>query len=299
MKSIYNEFEDSFNIGKTLRKLRIHAGISQSKLCLGLCDRSALVHTENGKSKMPSIYLLNQICRRLSITLDDFFLLASNGAVNQLWLKTNEIDSLIKAREYESAYNFALKYYEEDLHPMDKQYFLFVKASHYYGMEDYETAKALYQEALHITCDKLSDELYMLNEIRILNGLIYCNFRLNKINDEETLKYIEIFNASLFNYPTDKHYRLIIGLTISLSHLYFSLKKYDDTIRVANIGIKLSNKYLCYSYSGNLWLILANTYEAIGDIDKAKEFYEKSQIFFNLFKEKKIQDDALKYESSN
>lgn len=287
-----NYYDDYIKIGATIRKLRMQAGISQTKLAEGICDRTAIIHLEKGRSKQPSIYLLNQLCRRLSITLDDFFLIAYGGNINQLWLKKNEIDSLMKIREYEKAYIMAKKYFVEAVHPVDVQYLGLVEANYYYyTLEDYQKAKDLYKKALSITCVNIDDEVYTLNEMRLINGLIYCNWRIdNKLSTEETINYIRILNNSIYNYPMDKDYNIIIPLMISTIHFYSTLKLYDDTVIIINNAIELANKHCCYSYLGNLWMMLGNIYEIQMDKKKSKEYYDKAKVFFNLFNEDKLSE---------
>jgi len=294
--SFYN-YGGHIQIGATIKKLRLQAGISQTKLAEGICDRTAIIHLEKGRAKQPSIYLLNQLCRKLSITLDDFFLLAYGGEVNQFWLKRNEIDALMKVREYEKAFNLSKKYYNENLHPVDKQYYGLVEANYFYSLGKYEQAKELYNSYLSRTCSDLGDEVYTLTEMRLVNGLIYCNWRLdNKLSTPETLNYIRILNNSIYNYPMDKEYRLIISLMICTIHFYFTLKQYDDTIIIINNAISLSQKYCCYDYLGNLWLMIANIYEILHNEEKSKEFYAKSNTFFSLFKEDKTYEESLKHQ---
>ena len=291
-------FDDYIKIGTTIKKLRMQAGISQSKLAEGICDRTAIIHLEKGRSKQPSVYLLNQICRRLSITLDDFFLIAYGGNINQLWLKKNEIDSLMKLREYEKAYLLAKKYFVEEVHPVDVQYFGLVEANYYYyTLEEYEKAKEIYKKALSITCNELGDEVYTLTEMRIINGLIYCNWRLdNKLGTDETINYIRVLNNSIYNYPMDKDYNIIIPLMISTIHFYFTLKLYDDTITIINNAIELSHTHCFYSYLGNLWMMLGNIYEILHDEKKSKEYYAKAKTFFNLFGESKLSELLFNHE---
>lgn len=284
--------DDYIKIGSTIRKLRIQAGISQTKLAEGICDRTAIIHLEKGRSKQPSVYLLNQLCRRLSITLDDFFLIAYGGNINQLWLKRNEIDSLMKLREYEKAYLLAKKYFVKDVHPVDIQYLKLVEANYYYyTLEKYKEAKEMYKEALSITCAQLNDEVYTLTEMRIINGIIYCNWRIdNKLSTDETINYIRILNNSIYNYPMDRDYTIIIPLMISTAHFYSTLKLYDDTVIIINNAIELSQKHCCYNFLGNLWMMLGNIYEIQNDLSKSKEYYNKAKVFFNLFNEEKLSE---------
>ena len=305
MDNFFYKYDDHIQIGSTIKKLRLQAGISQTKLAEGICDRTTIIHLEKGRAKQPSIYLLNQLCRRLSITLDDFFLLAYGGEINQFWLKRNEIDALMKIRNYEKAFNLAKRYYNESLHPVDRQYYGLVESNYYYNLGKYELAKEKYSYYLSLTCENLQDEVYTLTEMRLINGLVYCNWRINnKLSTPETLNYINILNNSIYNYPPEKEYRVIISLLICTIHFYFTLKLYSDTITIINNAIDLSHKFCCYDCLGSLWLMLANIYEILKDEEKAKEYYGKSNTFFELFNEKIIYDQSLKhqmeiYENSN
>lgn len=294
--SFYN-YDDYNKIGITIKKLRIQAGMSQVKLAEGICDRTTIIHLEKGRAKQPSIGLLNQLCRRLYITLDDFFLLAYGGEINQLWLKRNEIDALMKIRQYDKALKLAKRFYNTVTHPVDKQYFALVEANYYYSINKYAISKEKYYDALRITSKDIRDEVYTLTEMRLLNGLIYCNWRINgKLSTPDTLNYIRVLNNSIYNYPFDKDYRLIISLLLCTIHFYFTLKMYDDTITIINNAIELSYKYTCYDYLGNLWAVMGNCYSVLKDEEKAKEYFNKSNTFFKLVNESEIYNQSMKYQ---
>ena len=72
--------------------------------------------------------------------------------------------------------------------------------------------------------------------------------------------------------------------------------QYEDTITIINNAIYLSQKYCCYDYLGNLWLMLANIYEILKEDSKAKEYYEKSNTFFSLFNEQVTYAQSLKHQ---
>lgn len=290
-------YDNYIKIGETIKKLRIQAGLSQTKLAEGICDRTTLIHLEKGHSKHPSIYLLSQLCRRLSITLDDFFLLAYGGEINQFWLKKNEIDAILKTRNYEKAYSMAKRFYDGSSHPVDVQYFGLIEGHYLYSIGKYKEAKEKYLSILHITSKNIVDEVYTLIEMRIIDGIIHCNRALDgKYGTPETLNYIRILNNSIYNYPMDKDYRTIISLILNTIHYYFTLKLYKDTITIINNAIELSNRYSCYDCFGHLWLNLADIYQILGDKEKMLEYYEKSNTFFKLFDEHKALDQSLKHQ---
>jgi len=287
MNNSFEVYEDHVKIGLTIKKLRLQAGISQIKLAEGICDRTTIIHLEKGRAKQPSIYLLNQLCRRLSITLDDFFLIAYGGEVNQLWLKKNEIDALCKTRDYEAAYKLARKFFTVSLHPVDLQYYGLIEGNYLYSIGQYAKAKEKYLHSLYLTNSNIKDEVYTLTEIRLIDG---------KFGTQETLKYISILNRSIYNYPMDKNYRIIISLMQNTVHYYLSLMLYDDTITIINNAIELSNKYSCYDCLGHLWSTLATVYEILGNKEKAMEYFEKSNTFFKLFKEDKFLEQSLQHQ---
>lgn len=286
MENSFEVYEDHIKIGTTIKKLRLQAGISQVKLAEGICDRTTIIHLEKGRAKQPSIYLLNQLCRRLSITLDDFFLLAYGGEINQLWLKKNEIDALLKNRDYESAYKIAKIFFNSTTHPVDVQYFGLIEGHYLYSAGKYKKAKEKYLAMLNITCKDLKNQVYTLTEMRLIDGIIHCNRKIDGIfNTPETLMYIFILNNSIYDYPMYKDYRMIISLMLNTVHYYFTLKLYEDTITIINNAIELSNKYSCYDCLGHLWLTLGNIYEILGNKDMMTEYYDKSNTFFKLFSE--------------
>lgn len=299
MVEMFYEYDNHIEIGLTIKKLRTQAGLSQTKLAEGICDRTTIVHLEKGRAKQPSIYLLNQLCKRLSITLDDFFLLAYGGEINQLWLKKNEIDSLLRIREYESAYNLAKRFYNNSIHPVDAQYYGLIEGHYLYSQEKYSEAKEKYKSILSLTNSNITNQVYTLTEMRIIDGIIHCNRMLDgKFGTPETLNYITILNNSIYNYPMDKDYRIFISLLLNTAHYYFSLKLYEDTIIIINNAIELSNKYTCYDCLGTLWLTLANIYEILGNTEKMKEYYDKSNSFFKLFNETNTLHQSLEHQSS-
>ena len=81
-------------------------------------------------------------------------------------MKRNEIDSLLKIRDYEGAYKLAKRFYNSSSHPVDIQYFGLIEGCYYYSLGEYSIAKSKYYDALKITCSYMKDEVYTLTEMR-------------------------------------------------------------------------------------------------------------------------------------
>lgn len=75
--------EDKNYIGNLIKELRESKGISQSKLCRGICDRAALVRIESGKCT-PQKLLTDALFQRLGLSINKFgvsYTMAENKAI--------------------------------------------------------------------------------------------------------------------------------------------------------------------------------------------------------------------------
>lgn len=104
--------EDKNYIGNLIKGLRESKGISQSKLCRGLCDRAVLVRIESGKCT-PQKLLIDALFQRLGLSINKFgisYTMAENKAV---LLRRDTLESLFR-EEYDEALRL-LALYEKEL----------------------------------------------------------------------------------------------------------------------------------------------------------------------------------------
>lgn len=104
--------EDKNYIGNLIKGLRESKGISQTKLCRGICDRAVLVRIESGKCT-PQKLLTDALFQRLGLSINKFgisYTMAENRAIV---LRRNILESLF-CEQYDNALEL-LGTYEDEL----------------------------------------------------------------------------------------------------------------------------------------------------------------------------------------
>lgn len=104
--------EDKNYVGNLIKGLRESKGISQTKLCRGICDRAVLVRIESGKNT-PQKLLTDALFQRLGLSINKFgisYTMAENRAIV---LRRNILDSLF-CEQYDNALEL-LGIYENEL----------------------------------------------------------------------------------------------------------------------------------------------------------------------------------------
>ena len=162
------DFEDMSNLGKTIKTLRNKQGISQEEFAKGICERTLLSKLENGQRKAPSVVTLGKICQKLSISMDDLFILSFGDKDGALSLIIDDINAYITARNYEEAHRLAGIYLSKTTNSIYRQFYLLEEAIYYLNNKDYKKAEFLAEEGINITTS-LTGPLYTLTEIRLVN----------------------------------------------------------------------------------------------------------------------------------
>ena len=241
---------------------------------------------ENGKFKLPSIVLINKICQKLNLTLDEFLMFAFGGFVDHLWIRKNEIDSLIKKEEYDKALELVKYCYVPFNHPGDKQYVMFVEALSLMDKDKYFEAKLELEEALSITVKNINEYVFTMNEMRIINSIILCDWHLKGKIDSVGTDYINLLMNSIWHFPEGKEYNKIISLYLNVIVYYYECGHKDKIGDMYQSVMNICEKYSCYDYLGKLWTIKANICYLEEDFDKAEQFVQKAITFYELLGEK-------------
>jgi transcriptional regulator with XRE-family HTH domain len=98
--------EDKNYIGNLIKGLRESKGISQTKLCRGICDRAALVRIENGKCT-PQKLLTDALFQRLGLSINKFGVSYTMAEYKAILLRRDILEALFCAK-----YDIALELLE-------------------------------------------------------------------------------------------------------------------------------------------------------------------------------------------
>ena len=211
-----------YNLGITIKELRIKKNISQSELCHGICSQSQISKIEKGMI-YPSSILLYQLSERLGIDPNNIFALTQNKRLKYVENVKCVIRDCIKQKQYKELYEIVKK--EKNLSNFqtkeEKQFLIWHEAIAIFMVNrSIKTALTLLNHALNLTLtntDFLSER-----EIDIMQtmSIFYAE-------NKEYEKSINILRKCLTNFdkldfPRDREIKLkiIFNLANCLGHVY-------------------------------------------------------------------------------
>ncbi|MGF9766467.1 helix-turn-helix domain-containing protein [Bacillus albus] len=227
-----------YDLGITIKELRVKKNISQSELCHGICSQSQISKIEKGMI-FPSSILLYQLSERLGIDPNNIFALTQNKRLKYVENVKCVIRDCIKQKQYTELYEIVKKEKDENAFQTkeDKQFLLWHEAIAIFMVNrSTKTALDLLNNALKLTltnADFLSER-----EIDIMQtmSIFYAE-------NKEYEKSIDILRKCLTNFnkldfPRDREIKLkiIFNLANCLGQAY----EHEEAMKYLDKGIKLA-----------------------------------------------------------
>ncbi|HDR7561445.1 TPA: helix-turn-helix domain-containing protein, partial [Bacillus mobilis] len=227
-----------YDLGITIKELRMKKNISQSELCHGICSQSQISKIEKGMI-FPSSILLYQLSERLGIDPNNIFALTQNKRLKYVENVKCVIRDCIKQKQYTELYEIVKKEKDENAFQTkeDKQFLLWHEAIAIFMVNrSTKTALDLLNNALKLTltnADFLSER-----EIDIMQtmSIFYAE-------NKEYEKSIDILRKCLTNFnrldfPRDREIKLkiIFNLANCLGQAY----QHEEAMKYLDKGIKLA-----------------------------------------------------------
>ncbi|PGN15086.1 transcriptional regulator [Bacillus thuringiensis] len=279
-----------YDLGITIKELRIKKNISQSELCHGICSQSQISKIEKGVI-YPSSILLYQLSERLGIDPNHIFALTQNKKIKYVENVKYVIKDCLKQKQYKELYEIVKK--EKNLNNFqtkeEQQFLIWHEAIAIFMVErSIKTALDLLNHALKLTLTNsnfLSErEIDIMQTMAIFHG-----------ENKEYEKSITILRRCLNNFnklafPRDKEIKLkiIFNLAKNLGHA----NQHEEAIKYNDMGIQLAinlnTLYLLGElYYGQGWNLLKLKQYNKEDVDNNMK---KALFIFELTKnEKKLQ----------
>ena len=293
-----NEFE----IGTYIKKRRLELGMSQEKLCEGLCSVPNLSRIENNQQD-PSRSLTRQLFERLGLPNDRFFALWSKSDIRAGALVREIRADLIKYRrspheertQIKETIREKLAELERIADPGDRisQQFLLSNQAILGGPEGTYSAEeklAIQLKAIRLTCSKFNPEAfrhghYSIDETMLINQIAntFADMGQRKRAIDiygQLLWYIEENDKELAEYPG--HFCLVaqnyaIDLTIE--------EHYSDAIEVAERGRKVCLRYGEYHFLPGFLAVQAECHYFLGAEEKSKELYLQAYYIYKAYED--------------
>ncbi|WP_088351909.1 helix-turn-helix domain-containing protein [Bacillus cereus] len=295
-----------YDLGITIKELRIKKNISQSELCHGICSQSQISKIEKGVI-YPSSILLYQLSERLGIDPNNIFALTQNKKLKYVENVKYVIKDCLKQKQYKELYEIVKK--EKNLNNFqtkdEKQFLMWHEAIAIFMVDkSIKTALDFLNNALKLTLtnsDFLSErEIDIMQTIAILHG-----------ENKEYEKSINILRRCLTNFnkldfPRDKEIKLkiIFNLAKTLGHA----NQHEEAVKYNDMGIKLAinlnTLYLLGElYYGKAWNLLKlkqpNEEDVANNMKKALFIFEltEKENLIKMVKEKYFENQNEKSHS--
>ncbi|MEC0054036.1 helix-turn-helix domain-containing protein [Bacillus cereus] len=227
-----------YDLGITIKELRIKKNISQSELCHGICSQSQISKIEKGMI-YPSSILLYQLSERLGIDPNNIFALTQNKRLKYVENVKYVIKDCLKQKQYKELYEIVKK--EKNLNNFqtkdEKQFLMWHEAIAVFMVDkSIKTALDFLNHALKLTLT--NSDFLSEREIDIMQtmAIFYAE-------NKEYEKSINIFKRCLTNFnkldfPRDKEIKL--KLMLNLAKCFDFTYQYEEAIKYIDKGIKLA-----------------------------------------------------------
>lgn len=195
------EADKDNRFGNYITVLRKQRGITQERLCEGICSPSLMTKLEKSE-RQPGKLLQDRLLERLGTSPSDYENLLAKPEYER-WLKRMQIQRAIKERKWDCAADRLEQYGREyDMNnSLERQYYLSMLVQLKYNTEGQEKLAGIYKEAIGLTMPgfekkRLSELALSVHEMNLI--LEYARFG-NQVKTveivREVLDYIE--NACL------------------------------------------------------------------------------------------------------
>lgn len=294
------------SIGELIRQRRIELGLTQEQLCEGICEPSNISRIESG-GQIPSRSRLTALLHRLYLPSERYYALLSDTEVEISNLQS-EITSHIVRREHKEGLQ-KLERLENLIEKDDnilKQFVLASKVALGQIIDDsavhysFDERLELLYEAIRLTVpkfdiDDLTNHLLSSDEIKIINQ-IAITYKYG----QQYKTAISIF-YELMRY-IKKHWRtlsqstetapVIILVAYNYCHVLNLAGRYDDSLEIAELGLKYSKALRNSSYLGSLLFIKANNLYHLHKQEESQKYYLQSYYVYCALDDEECQIEA-------
>ncbi|MEE0811795.1 helix-turn-helix domain-containing protein [Blautia sp.] len=292
-------------IGEVIKKRRKELGLTQEELCEGICEPSTISRIESGR-QVPAKNKLDALLQRLGLPGERYYALMSKDEMEISNLKEKVISCNVARNAVEGLRNLdkleALT--AEDDHLL-RQFILRSRIFLGYIKEGkvcpytLKEKKKMLQEAIRLTIPDFDEEeinknIYTVEEIKVINliALTYSDAGQNRKAIDiyyQLLKYMKGHIMSL-----SEANRLIVLICYNCSRSLYFEKRYEESIEIANMGVKTSIEERYSGCFGGLFSILGHAYYAEEKFEDSKQCFYQSYYMYTIIRDEEYIQLAAK-----
>ncbi|HDR7850059.1 helix-turn-helix domain-containing protein (plasmid) [Bacillus toyonensis] len=227
-----------YDLGITIKEIRIKKNISQSELCHGICSQSQISKIEKGMI-YPSSILLYQLSERLGIDPNNIFALTQNKKLKYVKNVKYVMRDCAKQKQYKELYEIVKQEKKQNNFQSkeDKQFLIWHEAIAIFEVNrSTKTALTLLNHALKLTLT--NSDFLSEREIEIMQSMAI--FYAEHKEYEKSINILRrcLTNFNKLDFPRDKEIKLkiILNLAKFLDLTY----QHEEAIKYLDKGIKLA-----------------------------------------------------------
>ncbi|MGG1846301.1 helix-turn-helix domain-containing protein [Bacillus wiedmannii] len=271
-----------YDLGITIKELRMKKNISQSELCHGICSQSQISKIEKGMI-YPSSILLYQLSERLGIDPNNIFALTQNKKLKYVENVKYVMRDCTKQKQYNELYEIVKQEKNENNFQLkeDKQFLIWHEAiAIFHVNKSIKTALNLLNSALKLTVTNV--DFLSEREIDIMQSMAIFHWANKEYEKSITILRRCLANFNKLDFPRDKEIKLKI--IFNLAKILGLANQHEEAIKYNDMGIKLAinlnTLYLLGElYYGKAWNLLK--LEQYNEEDVADNM-KKSLFIFEL-----------------
>ncbi|PFY76921.1 helix-turn-helix domain-containing protein [Bacillus wiedmannii] len=284
-----------YDLGITIKELRMKKNISQSELCHGICSQSQISKIEKGMI-YPSSILLYQLSERLGIDPNNIFALTQNKKLKYVENVKYVMRDCTKQKQYNELYEIVKQEKNENNFQLkeDKQFLIWHEAiAIFHVNKSIKTALNLLNSALKLTVTNV--DFLSEREIDIMQSMAIFHWENKEYEKSITILRRCLTNFNKLDFPRDKEIKLKI--IFNLAKILGLANQHEEAIKYNDMGIKLAinlnTLYLLGElYYGKAWNLLKleqyNEEDVADNMKKALFIFEltEKEYLTKMVKEK-------------
>lgn len=290
-----------YDLGITIKELRMKKNISQSELCHGICSQSQISKIEKGMI-YPSSILLYQLSERLGIDPNHIFALTQNKKLKYVENVKYVMRDCAKQKQYNELYEIVKQEKNENNFQLkeDKQFLIWHEAiAVFYVNKSIKTALNLLNSALKLTVT--NGNFLSEREIDIMQSMAIFYWENKECEKSITILRRCLTNFNKLDFPRDKEIKLKI--IFNLAKILGHANQHEEAIKYNDMGIKLAinlnTLYLLGElYYGKAWNMLKlkqyNEEDVADNMKKALFIFEltEKEHLIKIVKEKYFENHS-------
>ncbi|EJQ47254.1 transcriptional regulator [Bacillus wiedmannii] len=227
-----------YDLGITIKELRMKKNISQSELCHGICSQSQISKIEKGMI-YPSSILLYQLSERLGIDPNHIFALTQNKKLKYVENVKYVMRDCTKQKQYNELYEIVKQEKNENNFKLkeDKQFLIWHEAiAIFHVNKSIKTALNLLNSALKLTVTNV--DFLSEREIDIMQSMAIFYGANKEYEKSITILRRCLTNFNKLDFPRDKEIKLKI--IFNLAKILGHANQHEEAIKYNDMGIKLA-----------------------------------------------------------